>query len=66
MAYAMLGTMNRDYAYSYKENKPPVNDYKKVPGGKTRFIYDDGFECWALNKKNADRKHDNYIKTILK
>lgn len=28
----------------------------------TTYIFEDGFECQALNKKNADRKHNNWLK----
>lgn len=28
----------------------------------TTYIFEDGFECQALNKKNADRKHSNWLK----
>jgi hypothetical protein len=30
--------------------------------GLTKFTYEDGFETWAINAKNADRKHQNYLK----
>ena len=26
------------------------------------YIFEDGFECQALNQKNADRKHNNWLK----
>jgi hypothetical protein len=34
----------------------------RQPKGTTKFVYDDGFECYALNQKNADRKHTNFLK----
>jgi hypothetical protein len=34
----------------------------KKERGLTKFTYEDGFETWAINAKNADRKHQNYLK----
>jgi hypothetical protein len=27
----------------------------------TLFVFDDGFRCYALNQKNADRKHKRFL-----
>lgn len=35
---------------------------KEAPKRGTKFIFEDGFECYALNQKNADRKHNNWLK----
>jgi hypothetical protein len=33
-----------------------------ISRGLIRFTYPDGLECIAINRKNADRKHNNYLK----
>lgn len=33
-----------------------------VPKGMTKFEFNDGFVCYALNMKNAIKKHNNFIK----
>lgn len=42
------------YGYSTKRTERPKRG--------TKFTFDDGFECQALNKKNADRKYNNWLK----
>jgi len=34
-----------------------------IPNGMTEYEYSDGFKCYALNLKNATRKHEKWIKT---
>lgn len=34
----------------------------KQPDGTKQFDYPDGFKCFARDQKNADRKHNNYLK----
>ena len=29
-----------------------------------KYTYPDGFECYAMNLKNADRKHNNFLISI--
>ena len=36
---------------------------KVIPRGMTEYHFDDGFQCYALNIKNALKKHDKWIKT---
>ena len=36
---------------------------KVVPAGMTEYEFQDGFKCYALNYKNAIKKHDKWIKT---
>lgn len=31
--------------------------------GQNTFNYQDGFTCQALNQKNADKKHDKWLKS---
>jgi hypothetical protein len=45
-----------------KGRKPPPFKLIKPPKRGHLFTYDDGFECYALNQKNADRKHLNHVK----
>ena len=33
-----------------------------IPKGMTEYEYSDGFKCYALNLKNATRKHEKWIK----
>lgn len=64
MGLAMASSMsNKDYfdlssdtghGYSTKRTERPKRG--------TKFTFDDGFECYALNKKNAERKHNNWLK----
>jgi len=41
---------------------PSKTVQKPIPAGANKFEYDDGFSCYALNQKNADRKHNNFLK----
>ena len=34
-----------------------------VPKGCIEYEFEDGFKCYALNQKNADKKHEKWIKT---
>lgn len=64
-AHVMLAASAQDQKAFYEE--PPR---KKVKGisenfppkkqGQQKFTYSDGFECHALNKKNADKKHEKW------
>lgn len=40
--------------YPCKYNKAKIH-------GATLYEYPDGFSCYALNKKNADRKHNKFL-----
>lgn len=43
-------------------SKPtPISQIKKNQGME-EFVYGDGFSCWAINKKNADRKHAKWLR----
>lgn len=37
---------------------------KVIPMGMTEYEFSDGFKCYALNYKNAIKKHDKYIKSM--
>ena len=34
-----------------------------IPKGCTEYEFEDGFKCYALNYKNAIKKHGKYIKS---
>jgi hypothetical protein len=36
----------------------------RLPRGKNKYTFEDGFECYALNQKNANRKHLSYKKSL--
>lgn len=40
--------------------------YTPKKQGQQKFTYPDGFECHALNKKNADKKHNRWKKGQVK
>ena len=35
-----------------------------IPKGCTEYEFEDGFKCYALNRKNAEKKHDKYLKSL--
>lgn len=45
-----------------REYEPKPTPKRKPKG--TLFRYQDGFSCYALNQKNADRKYMNYLKKL--
>jgi hypothetical protein len=59
-AVAMAG-MGRDNLYDIPRVQPS-KPQKTVPNGMRKFTYSDGFQCWALNQKNADKKHNKWTK----
>ena len=59
--FAMAMMLGGGYG-GFSERVPRVISgevYKKNQG--QRFVYSDGFECWALNKKNADKKYIKFL-----
>lgn len=48
--------LSSDTGHAYTKRK-----IKPIKKG-TTYIFEDGFECQALNQKNADRKHNNWLK----
>lgn len=38
--------------------------YTPAKQGQQKFIYPDGFECYALNQKSADKKHNRWKNSI--
>ena len=40
--------------------KLKYRDHTPKKQGQQKFTYPDGFECHALNKKNADKKHNRW------
>jgi hypothetical protein len=78
MMYAMAGVfmgggeLNRNTAdYSDKEQRnfmDRIKEHKRrllLKRGMQTFDFPNGIEIVALNKKNAQRKYENYKKTIL-
>lgn len=54
--------LSMDTQQTQKGRKPPPFKPMQPPKRGHLFTYDDGFECYALNQKNADRKHLNHVK----
>lgn len=64
-----LETVGRDLPFGftnpmkdYSRNSTPtslstINENK----GLKKFFFEDGFSCWAINKKNAERKHKKHL-----
>ena len=46
-----------------KEGKVIKTIIPPIPKGCTEYEFEDGFKCYALNSKSADKKHDKWIKT---
>lgn len=40
-----------------------VHSHKTSKQGQKEFDFPDGFKCFALNQKNADRKHNKWLKS---
>ena len=51
---SMVNVANTNY---HSSNLLSKKDKKLPPKGKL-FRFEDGFECYALNQKNADKKHN--------
>jgi hypothetical protein len=37
-----------------------------IPKGCTEYEFEDGFKCYALNYKNAIKKHNKWLKNVKK
>lgn len=67
--FAMTGTAPRKQTVPSYTAMKAANDHIKarndrsLPPGVKRWEYPDGFTCIAINKKNADRKRSNYIRS---
>lgn len=35
-----------------------------IANGLTRFVYEDGVVVYAINKRNADKKHEKHLKSL--
>jgi hypothetical protein len=47
----------RPFNPNYSESKKT----KVIPKGHMEYFFEDGFNCHALNQKNADKKHDKWL-----
>lgn len=47
--------------FAANSNPTPISQIKKNQGME-EFVYGDGFSCWAINQKNADRKHAKWLR----
>lgn len=47
--------------FAANSNPTPISQIKKNQGME-EFVYGDGFSCWAINQKNADRKHTKWLR----
>jgi len=62
MMCGIAAAMNEKMYSRHHEREPDGKKHIKpdtIPKGQ-RYVFPDGFECYALNKKNADRKHKNW------
>ena len=48
-----------------QEQRKIRQEQRKIEQGQIKFTFPDGFECFALNQKNADRKHNNWLKSKI-
>lgn len=48
---------------TYREYDPKKDStlFPTVKPKGTKYTFSDGFECYALNQKNADRKHNRWL-----
>ena len=58
IAAAMQDSNNMMYNRHHRSEPVSGEKYSKPKGQK--YVYPDGFECYALNQKNADRKHEDW------
>ena len=62
MMYGIAMSINdaNNKIYNHRHIGKPVSGEKRGRTKGLKYTYPDGFECWALNQKNADRKHENW------
>ena len=58
-AAMMYNNPYREHLNEHRRENPVTGKRLSKPKGQ-KYTYPDGFECWALNQKNADRKHNNW------
>jgi hypothetical protein len=72
LAMALAGLQDPYFKTSYKslsrgysgESLKDRRDKFLQRANVTSYVYPDGFECFARNTKNADRKHANFLKQL--
>lgn len=52
---------HRESTRSVTKSKSDLSKDRSKPKGNL-YQFHDGFQCYALNSKNADRKHNNWLK----
>ena len=64
-----MACLDNDFSARIDRSKPEriesQTNKKMIKTGHKKFIFQDGFECFALNQKNADKKHNNWLKNKL-
>ncbi len=63
LGMAVMSTdFHRESTRSVTKSKSDLAKDRSMPKGNL-YKFPDGFQCYALNSKNAERKHNNWLKS---